>query len=347
MKKLKDRVAKMCISLFTILLVFCIGELVSRIIIFKKNQDSFENAINRLQPIKNGDNVTLGSIIRPNINPKIIYELRPDINVNYYGTLRINEQGWRSDGNFEIKKNGNMVRILGLGDSYMFGQGCDQNLNAMNFLEGLLNAEFPEKRWEIINTAVPGYNTVMEVETLKIKGMQYSPDIVIIEYIANDLDLPNFIYDFINCLDMKHSYFFDLLMKHIKLVDKNFKLYKAPFNSTRGWGNEADPSKVPVQYRNMVGWDAYMKAMSELKTLQEKYGFQVISLITWRNKKVSALSTQMGFYTINNHFYDRRNPEVVLADLHPSVKGHQGTAQLLFDFMVQEGIIDKYCKDTD
>lgn len=343
---MKNLISKIGISIIAIMLVFFINETITRIILFEKNKGSFKEIIGKLPQVKDGEKTTLGFIIKPSIYPKIIYELRPRINVIFFGIMRTNAQGWRSDRDFEIRKNSNTVRIMGLGDSYMFGQGCDQNLNAMSFLGELLNSNFPQKHWEIINTAVPGYNTAMEVETLKRKGFLYKPDIVIIEYIANDLDLPNFIYtDSINCLDMKRSYFFDFVTKRFKLLGKNFKLYDAPLSSTHKWRFEYDPSKVPAQYKDMVGWDAYAKAISELKILQKKYGFQVISLITWKNKNVFDFSNKAGFHTLSNDFYDPTNKDMVLGeDLHPSVKGHQKTAQLLLDFMLQQGIVSRYIK---
>ena len=54
----------------------------------------------------------------------------------------------------------------------------------------LLNAAYPQKTWEIINTGVPGYNTVMEVATMRAKGLALEPDIVILNVVTNDLNLP-------------------------------------------------------------------------------------------------------------------------------------------------------------
>ena len=59
---------------------------------------------------------------------------------------------------------------------------------------------------EIINTAVPGYNTVMEIETMKENGLRYKPDIVIVGYIVNDFDLPNFIRETENYFSFQRSF---------------------------------------------------------------------------------------------------------------------------------------------
>lgn len=42
-------------------------------------------------------------------------------------------------------------------------------------------------RWQVINTAVPGYNTAMEVELRKAVGSGYEPQIVVLGFVVNDL----------------------------------------------------------------------------------------------------------------------------------------------------------------
>jgi hypothetical protein len=49
-------------------------------------------------------------------------------------------------------------------------------------LEERLAKEVPNERWEVLNMAVPGYNTAMEVETLKARGLAYEPDVVVVGY---------------------------------------------------------------------------------------------------------------------------------------------------------------------
>jgi hypothetical protein len=295
-----------------------------------------------MPPLKVGMEAILGHIIQSSIYPRIIYELRPKINVNFHGIVRTNKQGWRHDNDFTITKPPNTIRIVGLGDSYMFGQGCGQNENALSFLEQLLNAQFPQKKWEVINTSVPGYNTVMEVETLKRKALTYKPDIVIIEYIANDMDLPNFVYDSFNFQDMHRLYFIDFGMRRLQRFELGFKLYDAPYHIKGGDRFEYDPSRVPLYYKDMVGWAAFMKVMYKLKAIQGKNHFQVICLVTWHNEKVFNLSKQFGFFTLYNEAYDPRNKEVVLKDLHPNIFGHRKTASVILNFMIREGIIERF-----
>jgi hypothetical protein len=43
-------------------------------------------------------------------------------------------------------------------------------------------------RWQVINAGVNGYNTEQEATFLRIEGMRYSPDYVLLIYVSNDVD---------------------------------------------------------------------------------------------------------------------------------------------------------------
>jgi hypothetical protein len=69
----------------------------------------------------------------------------------------------------------------------------DAGKDYLAVLEERLAKEVPNERWEVLNMAVPGYNTAMEVETLKARGLAYEPDVVVVGFCWNDIDLPNFV----------------------------------------------------------------------------------------------------------------------------------------------------------
>ena len=256
-----------------------------------------------MSKIDKGGVVRLGNIIQPSEYPKIIYELRPNISVYYENaSVEINSHGWRSK-EIPFKKNRDTVRLVGLGDSFMFGQGVNQNETALFFLEKELNSRFPQKKWEFVNTAVPGYNTTMEVETLDKKALIYKPDIVMLEIIGNDFDLPNFICNSDDYLNFNKSFFIEFLVRRVKTSKDSFKLFDAPYNSASD-SFESDPRLVPSQYKDMVGWEGFVKAMMKLKRLQEKNHFIVIIYRTSSvfNERIDTFCKQSGFYSIFNFF---------------------------------------------
>jgi len=218
-------------------------------------------------------------MIRMSEHRRIIYELRPGLPVTFMDrAVTMNPEGFR--GPLYLPDKGkDTVRILGLGDSIMFGWGVGDGENYLSLLSGRLSDSFPQLSWEIINTAVPGYNTVMEVETLKKRGMRYDPDIVIVHYVGNDLSLPNFIVSRENYFSLKKSFFLELVLLHLRGDCRmpGFRFVNAP-SAARGDGFEDNPRNVPEEYSDMVGLEAYRRAMRELKLLSAEHGFDVLIL---------------------------------------------------------------------
>ena len=75
----------------------------------------------------------------------------------------------------------------------MFGWGVDDDETYLTRLTQRLTEHFSPVRWEALNTVVPGYNTVMEVETLRRRALHYGPDLVLVHYVGNDRRLPYFL----------------------------------------------------------------------------------------------------------------------------------------------------------
>jgi hypothetical protein len=97
--------------------------------------------------------------------------------------VTINAHGFRGPL-YDASKGKKIACMVGLGDPLMFGWGVSDEEYYLALLSKYLNQSLPlVSNWEIINTAVPGYNTVMEVETLKVKALHYSPDLVIIDFL--------------------------------------------------------------------------------------------------------------------------------------------------------------------
>lgn len=366
------RIATVILSLF---LFFLSCEVSIRIAILFKKKNDFSEYMCQIQPLKAGQTVGLAQLLQPNANPRMIYELKPYISVVFADVeVETNGQGWRSSREVDLEKGNRTIRIFCLGDSHMFGWGVPANQNLPGHLELELNRIYPARRWEVINAAVPGYNAAMEVETLEKKCLKYRPDIVILEFIGNDLNLPNFIYAPDNPLSIHELYFPDFVygrirlalfcrqFKHVPmrvpapdiklksfLTDRNY--FRLRSSTTLGPVQfEIDPGKVPPLYRDLVGWKGYGRAMDRLKVLRDKYGFALVYLITCdkMNEKIFNTGKSSGFHTIYNAVYDPTDPSLVVSekDPHPSALCHGKTADLLLRFMDREGIIEEQMKKT-
>lgn len=100
----------------------------------------------------------------------------------------MNSVGWR-DRDHEVGKPPGTFRILGLGDSYLFGQGVKSGDRCLEQLAEIIRREAPERSVETINTGQPGYNTAMEAQLLRKCCWEYKPDLVILHFVPNDVEI--------------------------------------------------------------------------------------------------------------------------------------------------------------
>src|SRR5262249_9571764 len=133
----------------------------------------------------------------------------------------------------------------------------------------------PGTRVEVLNTGVPGYNTAMEVAAFERQALRYRPDIVILDYVGNDTDLPNLIVSQSDVFDLGHSFAWDLGRKLFRRRSRwcDSPLQGAPFV---GDHFESDPDRVPPAYRDMVGEAGVERAMVRLHELAHAHGFHVV-----------------------------------------------------------------------
>ncbi|MDH5741707.1 MAG: SGNH/GDSL hydrolase family protein [Nitrospira sp.] len=102
--------------------------------------------------------------------------------------VTINSDGFRSIDHRTSKDN-QIIRILGLGDSFTFGWGVSLEQTYLKRLEATL-PQIIGHTVETINTGVPGWGLNQYYICLKEFGLQYSPDIVVIGYFLDDLNGP-------------------------------------------------------------------------------------------------------------------------------------------------------------
>lgn len=262
--------------------------------------------------IPEGGEVELGQIIRLSRNQRLIYELRPNLSVVYAGArVATTPAGTRSPGPGEECRSPGL-RVVGIGDSFMFGQGVSDDETYLAVLGRGLQSSPPNGCVDVVNLAVPGYNTVMEVESLKEKGLGVPPDLVIVEFVGNDLTLPNFVRIKRPVFSLRRPFLLAFLVGRLR-PDSQGALWTRlwatglegiPQEDPEGMGGRADPALVPERHRALVGWDAYETAMKELRRLSEIHGFPVVSLSLAAHsgglkERALALSRQLGFHVLD------------------------------------------------
>jgi lysophospholipase L1-like esterase len=99
--------------------------------------------------------------------------------------VRINSQGFRGP-EFPIEKPEGVIRIMILGDSIVFGWGAPEESLFPVRLQKLLNGD--EDHVEVISAGVGSWNTRTEYEYLRLQGVKYQPDIIVLVICGNDIE---------------------------------------------------------------------------------------------------------------------------------------------------------------
>jgi lysophospholipase L1-like esterase len=102
--------------------------------------------------------------------------------------VKINDSGFRDIDHAGGKLPG-AIRILGLGDSFVFGWGIRAEETFLRRLETRLQGRI-NRPVETINAGVPGWGLNQYYLYLKRSGVGLSPDLVVVAYFADDLSGP-------------------------------------------------------------------------------------------------------------------------------------------------------------
>ncbi len=130
-------------------------------------------------------------------HPEYIFTLTP----GYKGTVKIalhnrtdiqpvkisiSEQGLRD--NYIGPKEPDELRIALVGDSFTFGWGVDDDQTLDNYLEALLEKQFPDRVITVINGGVGNYGPWQSLGLFKERILPLKPDIVLFQaLVANDI----------------------------------------------------------------------------------------------------------------------------------------------------------------
>ncbi|MBT3192161.1 MAG: SGNH/GDSL hydrolase family protein [Verrucomicrobia bacterium] len=247
----------------------------------------------------------LAAVTCVSANKKLVYELRSNQNMKFGNReLRTNRAGIRADRDYTIEKPPSTVRIIGLGDSGMWGWSVHQHELYMALLEKSLGKR-SGKTYEVLNLAVPGYNTFQEVEMLRHKGLAYNPDIVVINWCRNDPDAPFFASKPRTYDSKEISYVWLLLFDRAQ-----FKRETAPIVMKAG---EVDKAFVDPVILEHSGWKGVKRSLAELKQLGQEHGFRIL-VYGPLTKEISAILADLNL----EHFdtYELRQEDYPNANIH-------------------------------
>lgn len=164
--------------------------------------------------------LTRSGLLQPSRQEELVYELKPGVRGLLGNRLvHINELGLRGRER-QMKKPPNSYRIVGLGDSHMFGLGVAEGQTYLDLLERRLNATaVGERRYEAINFGTPGFNTVQEVAMFELRALRFEPDLVLVHFVTDDFRPPRYLGNPSTSEGMT-SYLFDLISTRLTPADE-------------------------------------------------------------------------------------------------------------------------------
>lgn len=244
-----------------------------------------------------------GEIYQASSNRILRYELKPNISTKYetYEVIT-NSDGFRGK-EYSIDKPKDTYRIVIIGDSVAFGKFTDKNTLASRLELGLANF-CSTKKFEVLNMGVEGYNSIQESEMLRLKGLKYNPDLVIVYYTLNDPDYPEYYCkkNFIN-----HHF---LLPRYIFYRIKKFQVKRD--RAKRGVRNNLENFQYLYSHDT---WQHAKEAILEMGNLTASKGIQMVLLITPEmSEDVKDFREGYPFWYINEMLENINHRNIIVID---------------------------------
>ncbi|MEO8499550.1 MAG: SGNH/GDSL hydrolase family protein [Vicinamibacteria bacterium] len=349
MSRLRGRLSLLVLAAFGTLLGFLLLEAGARVLAVReeRRQGRLDRDLAKAKGPGARAEVTLGQIIQKSANPRIVYELRPRLDVRFGGgRLTTSDGAYRGRDVAEPKPPG-VYRMVGIGDSYMFGQGVSDEETYLARLPRAAPVVASGRLLETVNLAVPGFNTVMEVELLRERVAHLDPDLILIEIVGNDLDLPNFLWTAVDPWTPRRSFLLDFVRGRVNALGSRTagaaELVEAPREDDgRAETFSRDADHVPARYASMVGLPAFNEAIDELAALGHARHVPVLALThgVWFEREMKEALERNGILVLILRPALRRRARGLGApdyarsplalsprDLHPSALGHEVIAE--------------------
>lgn len=254
-------------------------------------------------------------LIRASDRAGLVYELKPDREWIIEGRpTRTNSQGFR--GREPLARTAGVLRVAGIGDSVAFGWGVGEEETYLRRLEASLESEAGGEV-EVLNFAVPGYNTVQEAIVFRERILPLSPDLIVLGYVLNDAEPVLF-------RDSVPEHPFVAASRLLQLARDVFQ----------------EPPRAGVQARQ-----AMEEALRSIGRTARRRGIPALfciypNLVRGEDPEIPRrIATQSGFTCVDLHaafeaYYRTtgrsfRDVSLSVTDAHPNPEGHQLIAEIL------------------
>lgn len=300
---------------------------------------------------RSADEQPFGALVQPSRETEIVYEFKPDLDTCGWGGhhVQTNHAGLRAIREYALAKPKGTWRILGLGDSVMFGLGVNNDDSYSLKIEQRLSRSLG-RPVEFINTAVPGYNTAIEAAVLEMRGLRYAPDLIILHWCSNDFGVPFFLQRPKQDLSLRWA-FLNFLQEHwtrlrSQMVSFGIKDWSRLVQVPGELLDKPDLDRIPAEYHWMVGPAGVTRALDQIKTLTSwprhipvVIVVQHFANLYWPPNLLKYAFVSRGFIVVQVD----NPPEWWLspADQHLNAKGHEGHAIKIIEALAALDLLPK------
>ncbi len=241
-------------------------------------------------------------IYQRSVDPYLRYELVPN---SKNPNISINSAGFRGR-EYSLNKPTNTFRIIMLGDSETFSYMLKQDETLPAQLETLLNEKSAHNiNYEVLNFGVEGYCTLQELEMLKTRGLQYSPDLIILNYVLNDPE--------------PGEYYFNktFLMRHSAMVRYfTYRIKKGLIKRERKKLHISNELENYNYYHQPKYFDKVKEAVLEMADISQERGRKLVVVIfPTSSTQVKDFKENYPYQHLHNVVKSIDTPDIVFLDL--------------------------------
>lgn len=292
-----------------------------------------------------------------------IYDHRPSIvNINRHG-IKVSYNSLGFIGEDVGQKQNDAFRILALGDSITDATYFPEQFRYLSILKEILNRKL-NKRIEIINGSVGGYNTWQELALFKKKGLQLNPDLVIVGICLNDSvksSPDKYIYVLgklvpFDIRDGSKARYFNFVYQHSSLYKIIYDGISSIIRNAQGeiWYNN-----YVKNYNFSISEDEFKEWLVPLRAIVEicsKNNIKVLFVIFPLHSQL-ARNNLTSCKPLKDFMKDNKINSLDLIDIyrpyyregfslyrdrdliHPNITGHKVTAEAIAQYLIDNDII--------
>jgi lysophospholipase L1-like esterase len=337
--------------LFSLSFILILSEITLRFVpleIFKRLQ-SQDRAQKQVEEVHPAGLYTLDQEIGWTLTPEFSKRFKKgdfdiEVKANAWG-IRSEELGPKKPGEF---------RILGLGDSFAFGWGVENDQGFYKVLEAKLNRDSENKSYQVVNAGIPGFGTYEALQLTKKLSDKIQPDFVMLAFYEgndyqNNQEAPR-AREIVNGYLANAKPKISPVKKFLKEKSLIFKLasvkwdqlqkkrsFKSSVKKTYGYLNDLktylDSKKIPLLVVLIPDQDAAFYSRSPLLRKYDRMAGGIDYFKARSQLQEFCAANGILYLSLSKRFEDaEESSSLRLKDTHFNAKGHAAAAEEIFQY---------------